>query len=130
MLSITAGASCDSEPLVPCRVIAESPTAAFAGTVTVNCCGEFGLTVSGDAGLVVAPAGNPDIATDTVPEKPLKPLTETVIGELVAPWTTESEVVESERLKSGAGGGFELPLPPPQPAINMQKNAAKNGRTS
>jgi hypothetical protein len=102
-------------------VIVELPTVAFAGTLTVNCCGEPALMLSGDAGLVVAPPGNPEMAADAASVNPFTALRETVTGELVPPSTAVSEVVESERPKSGIGGGPELP-PPPQPAMISAPN--------
>jgi hypothetical protein len=105
----------------------ESPAAAFAGTVTVNGCGELALTLRGNAELVVAPAGRPEIVTDTVPVKPFAATTETVMGELVAPWTTLREVGETERRKSaagGGGGGLKLPPPLPQPATRIAPHEA------
>jgi hypothetical protein len=103
----------------------EVPTVAFAGTVTVNCCGEPALTVSGNAGLVVAPAGSPEMVTETEPVKPFAATTERVIGELVAPWMTLTELDEAERLKSPVGGGGgELEPPPPQPPMRIAPNQA------
>jgi hypothetical protein len=87
--------------------------------VTVNCCGEFGLTLSGNAGVVVEPVGNPAIATETALVNPLTAVTDTVTGVLVAPCITLRLVVDAETLKSGAGAGvFEPPPPPPQATIS------------
>jgi hypothetical protein len=78
----------------------ESPAAAFAGTLTVNCCGEMALTLRGNVGVVVAPAGRPLIVTDTMPAKPFTATTETVTGKLVSPCATLRALDERASLKS------------------------------
>lgn len=81
--------------------------------VTVNCCGEPADTVSGDDGFVVAPVGNPDIVTTTVPVNPLAGLTDMVAEPLELPSTALRDVGATATEKSGGGGGGDDPPPPP-----------------
>lgn len=72
-----------SEPEVPVTVIGNFPADAGRESVTVW----FLLTgmLKGDAGLVVAPAGKPEIATVTVPVNPFALVVDTVNFELELP---------------------------------------------
>ncbi len=73
------------------------------------------------------PAGSPLTATDTDPENPFKPLTETVTGPTVVPTWALTEEVETEIEKSGvcvAGGGVAADPPPPQLVSNAADTRA------
>jgi hypothetical protein len=54
------------------------------------------------AGLAVTPAGNPEIATATVPLKPFAATTRTLTGEPVAPATMVSDAGDTASEKSAA----------------------------
>jgi hypothetical protein len=84
------------------------PVGVSALVFMVNCWDEFALTVKGKVGLVVAPAGKPEIATDTRPVKPFVPTTEIVMGALPHPCIALTVPGESEIVKSGeaVGGVF------------------------
>jgi hypothetical protein len=113
IVSASAGALCDRDPLEPDKMIELAPIGVATGTDTVNCSFESAAIVSGNTGVVVAPVGSPEIAIETLPVKPLSALIETVIGALVPPCATLTDaVVEIE--KSGGGGGGGGVVPPPQ----------------
>jgi hypothetical protein len=87
----------------------------------VNVWEEFAKTVIGDAGMVLVPAGKPDIDIEADSLNPFDPTIDTVTGTLVLPCTMLTEVEEkgdvTDTEKSGAGGGgvdTVLPAPPPQ----------------
>jgi hypothetical protein len=76
----------------------------------------FTGTLNGKAGEVVAPAGNPEIATVTDPENPFLPTAETVTVELELPAaavTVAGETTTSKSLGAMLGGGGVDPLPQP-----------------
>jgi hypothetical protein len=68
---------------------------------TLNDCGEFADTVSGDDGFVVVPAGNPDIVTATLPVNPLAAVTDTVAEPLAPPSTALRVAGATATAKSG-----------------------------
>jgi hypothetical protein len=76
------------------------------------------LMENGPAGFVITPVGTPESAICTLPEKPFRPVTESVTGALEFPCAMLREEAERAREKSGCGGGGRVPpppLPPPQP---------------
>lgn len=114
-----------SAPLVPCSVSAKLPVDALAGTAKVTCTEAFALMVSGEAGEGTTPLGEPVNATETDPENPFDPATETVKGAVVVPAIALTEDVETEMEKSAAGGGGEdVEPPPPQPTSSAAATRA------
>jgi len=77
------------------------PVGALAGIVNVTCTELLALMLRGNAGEEVMPVGRPLTATETDPENPFKPLTETVTGPTVVPTWALAEEVEAEMEKSG-----------------------------
>jgi hypothetical protein len=122
-------ASCARDALVACNVSCESPTGVSEEDATVNVWEEFAKTVIGDAGMVLVPAGKPDIDIETDSLNPFDPTVATINGTLVLPCTMLTEVEEkgdvTDTEKSGAGGGgvdTMLPAPPPQAVIRNIKS--------
>ena len=79
-----------------------------------------GEMVIGPAGFVETPLGRPVRVMRTVEAKPFCELTDRVGPAMAEPCETDREFVESERAKSGEGGGAMTAalagvLPPPQP---------------
>ena len=72
--------------------------------VNVTVCGEAVMTLKGDAGETVIPAGRPEIATETVPENAFKGVIETCTF-VEPPVVTLSDCELVWMLKSGVGGG-------------------------
>jgi hypothetical protein len=94
---------------------------------TVNDCEEPAETVSGEEGFVVAPAGNPKIATDTVPVNPFAGVTDTIAGPLLPPSVAVNDAGATETVKSAAAGDEELvPEPPPHPARTQTETLANH----
>ena len=60
-------------------------------------------TENGEVGEELTPAGSPSMSILTESVKPLMGLTATVTAALVAPCSTEVEVGETDKLKSGLG---------------------------
>src|SRR6267143_1246123 len=79
---------------------------------------EFAASVKGQPGEQPAPAGSPLTDTETGPENPFEPVTETVTGAVVVPTSASIDVAETESAKSAAGlaPAFDPPTAPlPQP---------------
>ena len=57
---------------------------------------ELAATVNGQAGEHVAPAGSPVTDTETEPENPFEPVTETVTGAVAVPMNALIEVAEAK----------------------------------
>src|SRR5271165_973686 len=80
-------ASWASEPLIACNFTETVPVGVESIVPIRKDCGTLGDRLSGDDGFVVAPGGNSDTATDTVPVKPLIGVTDKVADPLVPPTT-------------------------------------------
>jgi hypothetical protein len=119
-------ASWASEPLVACNFTGTLPVGVESTVVIVNDCGALAVTLSGEDGFVVAPAGNPDMATDTLPANPLTGLIDTVAELLVPPAMALSDAGATEIAKSGAGGGGDDP--PPQPSSESTNSVTRPAR--
>jgi len=111
------------------------PKVAELEAVNVTVWGAAVMTLKGDAGETVIPAGRPEIATETVPENPFKGVIET--GTFVEPpaiTVSDCELVWMLKsgLGGGGGGGAVLPLPPePQPQEgNVRKARTKRNKSS
>jgi len=85
------------------KVSVALPAAAVEAAVSVTFCAVPGVNVS-VAGFAVTPAGNPEIATVTVPLKEFNAVARTLTGELVAPTVMDNDVGETVSEKSGGGG--------------------------
>lgn len=83
--------------------------------VNVTVWGAAAVTLKGEAGEAVSPAGRPEIAMETVPENPFSAVIE-ICTFVELPAVTVSDCELTWMLKSGdGGGGGWLALPPPQP---------------
>ena len=110
MLACTASASVaewDTEPLLACAVIVKFPVAALKAAPRTTAALVPDAMLKGLEGFETTPLGTPANVIWTVPAKPFWPVTETVMGALVPPCATDSEVEESviEKSEDGAGGG-------------------------
>ena len=79
------------------------PVGAVAGMDRITVWLPPAATVKGELGDVVTPVGNPESATLTAPEKPLRLLIDTAKLELELPAVEVRVAGERERLKSGRG---------------------------
>lgn len=84
--------------------------------VKVTVWGAAAVTLKGELGEVVSPAGRPEIAMETVPENPFRAVIESCTF-VEPPAANVSDCELGWMLKSGdgGGGGGWLALPPPQP---------------
>ena len=85
--------------------------------VNVTVWGAAAVTLKGEAGEAVSPAGRPEIVMETVPENPFRAVIEICTFVELPAVTVNCEL--TWMLKSGGGGGGGggdwLALPPPQP---------------
>lgn len=82
------------------KVTVALPAATVEAALSVTFCAVPGVNVS-VAGFAVTPAGNPEIATATVPLKPFTEVARTLTGEPVAPATMVSDAGDTASEKSG-----------------------------
>ena len=100
------------------------PKVAELEAVNVTVCGAVAVTLKGDLGDAVSPAGRPEMTIETLAENPFKGATETcTFTEL--PAVTVSDCEEVWMLKSGAGGGGGGVLLPPPPQPTKPKTKKK-----
>jgi hypothetical protein len=118
------------DPLTAFIVRWKVPIGVAEPSLTVTCCEEFALTVRGNGGVVLAPSGKPEIATETDPVKPFAPATETVIAPLEHPCIALMEDGEAEMVKSGGGlFGADGALPGLQLQKTRQATPVPNAET-
>ena len=92
------------------RVTVALPAAALEAALSITFCAVPGVNVS-VAGLAVTPAGNPVIATATVPLKPFTAVARTLTGEPFAPAIMMSDAGETASEKSATGTGVLIWVP-------------------
>ncbi|HXN51610.1 MAG TPA: hypothetical protein VN943_06705 [Candidatus Acidoferrum sp.] len=95
----------DKEPLSHWAVIVKLPVAALDAAPKTTGVLAPDAMLNGLTGFEITPFGRPASVTWTAPAKPFCPPTETVIGGLVAPCESESELEESVTEKSAGWGG-------------------------
>jgi len=80
--------------------------------------------VNGPVGCVVAPAGNPERVTETVPANPFTPATEMeIVGDELPEVTLRCPCdIEGVKSATGGGGGGGALLPPPQPVHTAKED--------
>jgi hypothetical protein len=116
----------DTEPLLPWAVIVKFPVAAFDAAPKTTAVLVPDAMLNGLEGFETTPVGMPANVTWTAPVNPFWPAMETVMGALVPPCATDSELEESVIAKSGDGGAggctfADESLPPPHPAQTSSK---------
>ncbi len=89
------------------KVTVALPAATVEAALSVTFCAVPGVNVS-VAGFAVTPAGNPEIATATVPLKPFTAVARTLTGEPVAPAVMVNDADEIVSVKSGGGGAAAM----------------------
>src|SRR5439155_1729457 len=99
-------------PEVPVNVTVEVAAVALSAAVSVVLCATPGARLN-VAGFAVTPAGNPAIATFTIPVKPLTGTAFRLICCPAPPGTSGMLAGVAVRVKSPAAAGME---PPPQDA--------------
>jgi hypothetical protein len=109
------------------------PKLAELEAVNVTVWGAAVVTLKGDAGEAISPAGRPEIAIETVPENPFKGVIETCT--FVEPSRiTVSDCELVWMLKSGVGGGDGavplLGLEPQPEESSVSRARAKRKKTS
>jgi hypothetical protein len=92
-------------PLAALKLTSNVPAA--AGVENVTGCGMPGWRLNGEAGETVIPRGKPLTVTVAEPAKPFSGRRERVIAGVVLPTSAAVDGEETDRLKSGAGGGDE-----------------------
>jgi hypothetical protein len=126
-----ACAECASAEDVPLAVSVYVPADTVAGTESVTAWLAPAAISNGEAGDVVAPAGNPVSATVTELVNPPKPTIDTVKDELAPPESTEIVAGENAMLKSCVDPEEAGLDPPPQPipqVAHKHRKTANNGR--
>ena len=111
----------DTAQVTLCPVAALEAAPKMMGAVVLA------ATAKGLAGFEVTPVGSAPSVTSTEPVKPFTGFTVRLTVELVAPCAMETEVVEREIKKSGAGGGgscVNAEDPAPQPAHTDTSSAS------
>ena len=98
-----------SVPEVPVKAMALLPRVVLAAAVSVTFCAVPGMSDS-EAGLAVTPAGNPVMATETLPVKAFSAVAVTCTAEPVAPATRLRDVGVTENEKSGAAATVSVTL--------------------
>ena len=109
------GIACEREPEVPVSVTVPEPAAAFAPAVSVMVCATPGIRLS-DTGEAVTPAGRPEIATETIPLKPLIAVALTETCWLPDPAVSATLPDDALREKSATVVSAGLAPPEPHPA--------------
>jgi len=117
------GAEWTIPPDVPVNVTVPDDDATLDAAVRIVLCAVPGTRLS-VAGLAVTPAGNPVIATATVPLNPFTALAVTLTGTPAAPPTTVRDVGDSVSAKSGGGAEIvaatvELCVSAPEVAVSV-----------
>src|SRR5215472_610749 len=126
---------CDSVPLVACADTVKSPFVALADAPNTTGVLAPAAIVNGLVGLEVTPPGSAFKMICTLPLNPLLELMETLTAELVPPCCNVTELGETAREKSGAGGGGgcrkeDPPLHPAHASAATRKNSAGAFRSS
>jgi hypothetical protein len=112
-------AECALAADVPLTIRVKVPGATVAGTDRLTVWLLPALNVNGEAGDVIAPAGNPESVTVTGSEKPFWPVIDTAKVELELPGSTVRVDGDDVMLKSFVGGG-ELGRPAQPTKLNSQ----------